>query len=172
MVEIEDCAWYKDIYRALSEVAKLQREINEEVRLKKCDDMTEAEYNHETAFVDWYLENGKGTPTYSDAIEWARKEVINKACEWLKENVEGGVHPQSAYGFVDNFRKEMEKSMAKKNNNGSRNGLIARAKKSWVGDEDVYIKNLRDDLIDKEDAEELQKAVERFRKAIEKAMEE
>ena len=60
-----------------------QKAIDEQVRLKKCDDMTEAEYNHETAFVDWYLENGKGTPTYSDAIEWARKEVINKACDWL-----------------------------------------------------------------------------------------
>ena len=88
--------------------AKEQKAIDEEVRLKKCDDMTEAEYNHETAFMDWYLENGKGTPAYSDAIEWARKEVINKACEWLKENVEGGVHPQSAYGFVDKFRKAME----------------------------------------------------------------
>ena len=60
-----------------------QKAIDEQVRLKKCDDMTEAEYNHETAFVDWYLENGNGTPTYSDAIEWARKEVINKACDWL-----------------------------------------------------------------------------------------
>lgn len=88
--------------------AKKQKAIDEEVRLKKCDDMTEAEYNRETAFVDWYLENGKGMPAYSDAIEWARKEVINKACEWLKENVEGGVHPQSAYGFVDKFRKAME----------------------------------------------------------------
>ena len=88
--------------------AKEQKAIDEEVRLKKCDDMTEAEYNRETAFVDWYLENGKGMPAYSDAIEWARKEVINKACEWLKENVEGGVHPQSAYGFVDKFKKAME----------------------------------------------------------------
>ena len=61
-----------------------QKVIDEQVRLKKCDDMTEAEYNHETAFVDWYLENGKGTPTYSDAIEWARKEVINEAFKWLK----------------------------------------------------------------------------------------
>ena len=85
-----------------------QKAIDEEVRLKKCDDMTEAEYNRETAFVDWYLENGKGMPAYSDAIEWARKEVINRACEWLKENVEGGVHPQSTYGFVDKFRKAME----------------------------------------------------------------
>ena len=62
---------------------KEQKTIDEEVRLKKCDDMTEAEYNHETAFVDWYLKNGNGTPTFSDAIEWARKEVIEKACEWL-----------------------------------------------------------------------------------------
>ena len=63
--------------------AKEQKAIDEEVRLKKGDDMTEAEYNRETSFVDWYLKNGKGTPTYSDAIEWARKEVIEKACEWL-----------------------------------------------------------------------------------------
>ena len=33
---------------------------------------------------------------------------INKACEWLKENVEGGIHPQSAYGFVEKFRKTIE----------------------------------------------------------------
>ena len=33
---------------------------------------------------------------------------INKACEWLKENIEGGVHPQSTYGFVEKFRKAME----------------------------------------------------------------
>lgn len=95
-------------YEAYRVGAIEQKAIDEEVRLKKCDDMTKAEYNRETAFVDWYLENGKGTPAYSDAIEWARKEVINKACEWLKENVEGGVHPQRAYGFVDKFRKAME----------------------------------------------------------------
>ena len=46
--------------------------------------MTEAEYDRETAFADWYIKNGKSTPTFSDAIEWARKEVINKACELLK----------------------------------------------------------------------------------------
>ena len=59
-----------------------QKAIDEEVRLKKCDDMTEAEYNRETAFVDWYLENGKGMPAYSDAIEWARKDLFNKAFEY------------------------------------------------------------------------------------------
>ena len=53
------------------------------------------------------------------------------------------------------------------------NKLIAKAKKSWEGvDADCYMKNLRDDSPDKEDAEELQKAVESLRKAIEKSMEE
>ena len=61
-----------------------QKAIDEEVRLKKCDEMTQAEYDREVAFADWYNKNGKGTPTYSDAIEWTRKEVINKACELLK----------------------------------------------------------------------------------------
>lgn len=91
-----------------------QKAIDEAVRLKKCDDMTEAEYNRETAFVDWYLENGKGMPAYSDAIEWARKEVINKACEWIKENFEDYVDVEvSSYyiydkQFVEDFCKAME----------------------------------------------------------------
>ena len=85
-----------------------QKAIDEEVRLKKCDDMTQAEYDREVAFANWYHQNRKGTPTFSDAIEWARKEVIEQACEWIKENIEGGVHPQSAYGFVERFRKAME----------------------------------------------------------------
>ena len=61
-----------------------QQAIDEEVRLKKSDDMTKAEYDRETAFADWYLKNGKSTPTFSDAIEWARKDVISKACEYAK----------------------------------------------------------------------------------------
>ena len=90
--------------------AKEQKAIDEEVRLKKCDDMTEAEYNHETAFVDWYLENGKGMPAYSDAIEWARKEAINKACEWIDKYLhlfvmKGNIlYPKLA----QEFRKAME----------------------------------------------------------------
>ena len=67
--------------------AKEQQAIDEEVRLKKSDDMTKAEYDREMAFADWYLKNGKGTPTYSDAIEWARKGVISKACDWLHLNL-------------------------------------------------------------------------------------
>ena len=64
--------------------AKEQKSIDEEVRLKKSDSMTQAEHDREVAFADWYQKNGNGTPTFSDAIEWARKEVINKASELLK----------------------------------------------------------------------------------------
>ena len=53
------------------------------------------------------------------------------------------------------------------------NALIAKAEKSWEGvDVDNYMKNLRDDSPDKEDAEELQKAIENLKKAIKNEMEE
>ena len=39
----------------------------------------------------------------------AQKAIdIEKACEWIKENIECGVHPQSAYGFADRFLKAMK----------------------------------------------------------------
>lgn len=80
--------------------AKEQKAIDEEVRLKKSDSMTQAEYDREVAFADWYNKNGKGTPTYSDAIEWARKEVINKACELLK-SVGVLTDDDSIMGFIE-----------------------------------------------------------------------
>ena len=60
------------------------------------------------------------SPIYNEALARIYEEAyiagakeqkvidIDKACEWLKENIEGGVHPQSAYGFVEKFRKSME----------------------------------------------------------------
>ena len=33
---------------------------------------------------------------------------IDKACEWLKENIDGGVHPSSVYGFIEKFKKAMD----------------------------------------------------------------
>ena len=79
----DDDGYSAGLYMGYVVGATEQKAIDEEVRLKKCDDMTEAEYNRETAFAEWYRKNENGTPTFSDAIEWARKEVIEKACEWL-----------------------------------------------------------------------------------------
>ena len=76
-----------------------QQAIDEEVRLKKSDDMTKAEYDREMAFADWYLKNGKGTPTYSDAIEWARKQIIDEACELIEK----ALQKLTTYKDKDNF---------------------------------------------------------------------
>ena len=80
-----------------------QKAIDEEVRLKKCDDMTEAEYEREVAFAEWYHQNGKGTPTFSDAIEWARRELIDNACEWLRAR---NVLTEAS---IEGFRKVMQR---------------------------------------------------------------
>ena len=93
-----------------------QKDIDEEVRLKKCDDMTEAEYEREAAFAEWYHKNGNGTPTFSDAIEWARTEVIEKACEWLGNYLMEIGYPDdwlrdslNIKSGKERFRKAMEK---------------------------------------------------------------
>lgn len=48
-----------------------------------------------------YQENGKMSRREAiialTAMEWADKTMIEKACEWLKENIDGGVYPSSAY---------------------------------------------------------------------------
>ena len=86
--------------------AKEQKAIDEEVRLKKSDDMTKAEYDRETEFADWYLKNGKSTPTYSDAIEWARKQTIDEVCNWLSNNIIVGTE-----GNLDTFLRGLRKEM-------------------------------------------------------------
>ena len=88
--------------------AKEQQAIDEEVRLKKSDDMTEAEYDRETEFADWYLQNGKGTPTYSDAIEWARKQTIEEVCNWFKTNVDW-MNDRLISRLMFELRKALEK---------------------------------------------------------------
>lgn len=93
------------VCRAYVRGAKEQKAIDEEVRLKKSDSMTQAEYDREVAFADWYNKNGKGTPTYSDAIEWARRELIDKAVAVLVDSGVFGL--KDSYG-AKAFRKAME----------------------------------------------------------------
>ena len=97
------------VCRAYIKGATEQKAIDEEVRLKKSDSMTQAEYDREVAFADWYLKNGTGTPTYSDAIEWARRELIDKACKIVCNiaNEYFGDWEQSCK-VEDTFRKAME----------------------------------------------------------------
>lgn len=118
----DTCSTKCEDYREYVDIATEQKAIDEEVQLKKSDDMTQAEYDREVAFANWYHQNGKGTPTYSDAIEWARKDLLDKACEWLKENARdyACATVRCPYGeeeeiicdvhleIVEDFRKAME----------------------------------------------------------------
>lgn len=60
-----------------------QRTIDEGIRLKKCDNMTKEELERETAFLEQYVDGKDNMPSFSDAIEWARKEVIKEANNWF-----------------------------------------------------------------------------------------
>lgn len=102
----DDQAYSAGLYMGYKEGAKEQKAIDEEVRLKKSDSMTQAEYDREVAFAAWYNKNGKGTPTYSDAIEWARQELIDKAVAVL---VDSGVFGhKDSYG-AKAFKQAIEK---------------------------------------------------------------
>ena len=98
------------------EIATEQKAIDEAIRLKKCDDMTEAEYNREVAFLDWFHENSGGTITHSDAIEWARKEAIKEAASWfgdylteLRDSVNWFYGSSKMKSGQDRFMEAMEK---------------------------------------------------------------
>ena len=81
-------------YRRYVDIVTEQKAIDDAKLLKlKSAWEKEAQINH-----DDELNYKQG---YHDAIE--------KACEWLKERVQCGVHPQRAYGFAEEFRKAMEK---------------------------------------------------------------
>lgn len=98
-------------YNAYIEGAKEQKSIDEEMRLKKSDDMTQEEYDREVAFADWYHQNGKGTPTYSDAIEWARKVLLDDVCNELSNHFAFEHEAMSEAGcdaFLHKLRNKLE----------------------------------------------------------------
>ena len=74
------------------EIATEQKAIDNAELLKlKSAWEKEAQINHD--------DEANYKQGYHDAIE--------KACNWLKERVQCGVHPQNAYGFAEEFRKAM-----------------------------------------------------------------
>ena len=87
-----------------------QQAIEEEVTLKKYDAMTGKQLDREVAFADWYLKNGKGTPTYSDAIEWARKHTIEEVCNWL-DNYFVWEHEVLTKAGCENVINELRKAL-------------------------------------------------------------
>ena len=111
-VQLAAGAGYNAGYKA---GASIQKIIEQEVRLKKSEDVAQGEYDRQNSFfMNWYFKKRKEIPTYSDAIEWARKTTIDKACGWLKNNWREYVN-QDRDGMIlfgnweSDFRKAMEK---------------------------------------------------------------
>lgn len=66
-------------------------------RLKACDNQTPEQAWRESEFVVPFVKEHHRTPTFSDAIEETRKQMIDKACEWIKQHLY-----DEAYLFRDN----------------------------------------------------------------------
>lgn len=83
---------YERIYNAemtaYEKGATDQKAIEEAVTITKYDAMTEKQLDREEHFATWYFQNAKGAPTFSDAIEWARRQTIDEVCGWFKTNVD------------------------------------------------------------------------------------
>ena len=94
-----------------------QKTIDEGIRLKKRNNMTKGELERETAFLEQCV-GGKGNmPSFSDAIEWARKEVIREANDWfsnyltieLRDSVNWFYGSSNIKSGQDRFIEAMEK---------------------------------------------------------------
>ena len=72
--------------------------------------LTDKQIEREEAFCeDWYMTRKMGkTPTYADAIAWADKTMIEKACEWLYVYYPTLERSKSAEDAWDKFKKAME----------------------------------------------------------------
>ena len=71
--------------------------------------LTDKQIEREKVFCyDWYVTRKMDkTPTYADAIVWADKTMIEKAIQWLFENVYDYLNPEDQER-VESFRKYLE----------------------------------------------------------------
>lgn len=74
--------------------------------------MTDKQIEREEAFCeDWFMTRKmEKTPTFADAIAWADKTMIEKACDWLDRYLhlfvmKGHIHHSA---LEQEFRKAME----------------------------------------------------------------
>ena len=72
--------------------------------------LTDKQIEREEAFCDdWYMVRKMGkTPTYADAIAWADKTMIEKACKWLYVYYPTLERAKSFEDAWEKFKKAME----------------------------------------------------------------
>jgi len=97
---------YLEIFKA---GANWQYEQFEKNRLAACDNMTKEEADREQEFVTDFIEKNLRAPTYSDAIEYGRKQMIDKACEWIKKKWDDVyTDPIIIDAVIEDFKKAIE----------------------------------------------------------------
>ena len=80
----------------------------EKERLKHCDELTAEQAQMESDFVVQHLKNFNRTPTFIDAIEYGRKQMIEKACEWLNNFYNEDRHCFLVKEDIEAFKQAME----------------------------------------------------------------
>lgn len=96
---------YLEIFKA---GANWQYEQFEKERIKHCDELTAEQAQMESDFVVQHLKNFNRTPTFIDAIEYGRRLMIEKACEWLNNFYSEDRHCFLVKEDIDAFIKAME----------------------------------------------------------------
>ena len=82
--------------------------LNFEPRLKHCDELTAEQAQMESDFVVQHLKNFNRTPTFIDAIEYGRRLMIDKACDWLNNFYSEDRNGYLVKEDIDAFIKAME----------------------------------------------------------------
>lgn len=82
--------------------------LNFEPRLKHCDELTAEQAQMESDFVVQHLKNFNRTPTFIDAIEYGRRLMIDKACDWLNNFYSEDRNAYLVKEDIDAFIKAME----------------------------------------------------------------
>ena len=73
-------------------------------RLKACDNQTPEEAERESAFVVPFVKEHHRMPTFSDAIEETRKQMIDKICKWIDDNAFEYVKTETV-GIMENYKR-------------------------------------------------------------------
>ena len=106
--EWEDLSDLEYVEKAFKAGANWQYEQFENERLKHCDELTAEQAQMESDFVVQHLKNFNRTPTFIDAIEYGRRLMIDKACDWLNNFYSEDRNAYLVKEDIDAFIKAME----------------------------------------------------------------
>ena len=104
----EDLSDLEYVEKAFKAGANWQKEQLEKERFKHCDELTAEQAQMESDFVVQHLKNFNRTPTFIDAIEYGRRLMIDKACEWLNNFYSEDRNAYLVKEDIDAFIKAME----------------------------------------------------------------